>query len=65
MINFKISYYNIDLEIIQKKLNDYEKIFNEINKTLSNLTSLTITNKTTDLNIIKKITKNLRILVFA
>ena len=32
MINFKISYYNIDLEIIQKKLNDYEKIFNIINQ---------------------------------
>ena len=57
MINFKISYHNTNLEIIKKKLNDNAKIFNDINKILSNLTSLTITNNTTDLNIIKNIAK--------
>ena len=57
MINFKISYHNTNLEIIKKKLNYNKKTFNDINKILSNLTSLTITNNTTDLNIIKNITK--------
>ena len=57
MINFKISYHNTNLEIIKKKLNDNAKTFNDINKILSNLTSLTITNNTTDLNIIKNIAK--------
>ena len=57
MANFKISYHNTDLKIIKKKLSDNVKIFNDVNKILSNLKSLTITNNTTDLNIIKNVTK--------
>ena len=55
MTNFKISYHNTDLEIIKKKLSDNVNMFNDVNKILSNLKSLTITNNTADLNIIKNI----------
>ena len=35
MNNFKISYHNVDLDIIQKNLNDNKKKVSEINKILS------------------------------
>ena len=59
MTNFKISYYNIDLDSIQKKLSNNQKKISEINKSLSDLESLKISNKTNDLNNIKNITKEL------
>ena len=59
MNDFKISYYNVDLDIIQKYLNNNQKQVDEINQILSNLTSLTISNKTTDLNEIKNATNKL------
>ena len=31
MLNFKVSYHNVDLDIIQKKLNNNKKMVNEIN----------------------------------
>jgi len=59
MNNFKISYHNVDLDIIQKNLNDNKKKVSEINKILSTLISLTISNKTTDLNEIKNVANKL------
>ena len=59
MNNFKISYHNVDLDIIQKNLNDNKKKVVEINQILSDLISLTISNKTTDLNEIKNVANKL------
>ena len=59
MIDFKISYHNVDLDIIQKNLNDNKKKVVEINQILADLISLTISNKTTDLNEIKNVANKL------
>ena len=59
MNDLKISYHNVDLNIVQKKLNDNKKKVNKINHIISNLSSLTICKKTTDLNDIKNLAKKL------
>ena len=59
MVDFKISYKNIDLELINKILNKNKKEINEINSTLINETSLNITKETNDILEINEIAKNL------
>ena len=59
MIDIKISYHNVDLDIIQKNLNDNKKKVDEINQILSNLIPLTISNNTADLNEIKNVANKL------
>tara|TARA_Y100000590_G_C15707241_1_gene1009080 strand:- start:301 stop:1551 length:1251 start_codon:yes stop_codon:yes gene_type:complete len=58
MVDFKISYKNIDLELINKILNKNKKEINEINSTLINETSLNITKETNDILEINEIAKN-------
>ena len=59
MNGFRFSYHNVDLDIIKKKLDDNKKKIDEINKILSNESSLIISNKTTDLNDIKDVANKL------
>ena len=59
MNDFKISYHNVDLDIIQKKLNESKKKVDKINHIISDVSSLTISKKTTDLNEIKNVAQKL------
>ena len=45
MNDFKISYHNVDLDIIQKKLNESKEKVNKINHIISDVSSLTISKK--------------------
>ena len=59
MMDFKVTYHNVDLKVIQKKLSDSKKKANEINSILLNLSSLMISSNTADLKDIKNIAKML------
>ena len=59
MNNFNFSYHNVDMDTIQKKLNDNRKRINEINNILTEVRSLTISNTTNDLNNIKNVANKL------
>ena len=59
MNDFKISYHNVDLDIIQKKLNESKKKVDKINHIISDVSSLTISKKTTDLNEIENVAQKL------
>jgi len=59
MNGLRFSYHNVDLDIIKKNLDDNKKKIDEINKILSNESSLIISNKTTDLNDIKDVANKL------
>ena len=55
MINFEISYHNVDLDLIQKKLEKVNDKIDKINQNFINLPLLTISKQTEDINDIQKI----------